>query len=64
MKMLPSNRLIAGLAALAPIVCCVGAEASDPRVAIRGVRSSSGSLMVGLQTAKTTFGPPSRMRAT
>ena len=41
MKMRPSNRLIAGLAALGLIVCCFGAEASDLRVAIHGVRSSS-----------------------
>jgi uncharacterized protein (DUF2141 family) len=55
MKMLPSNRLIASLAALGLIVCCFGAEASDLRVAIHGVRSSSGSPMVGLYDSEEHF---------
>jgi uncharacterized protein (DUF2141 family) len=55
MKALLSNRLIAGLAALGLMVRCVGAETSDPRVAIHGVRSSSGSLMVGLYDSEEHF---------
>jgi uncharacterized protein (DUF2141 family) len=55
MKTLPSNLLIAGLAALGLIVSCFGVEASDLRVAIHGVRSSSGSLMVGLYDSEEHF---------
>ena len=55
MKRLLSNRLVAGLAALGLIVCCFGAEASDLRVAIHGVRSSSGSLMIGLYDSEEHF---------
>jgi uncharacterized protein (DUF2141 family) len=55
MKTLPSNRLIAGLAALGLIFCCFGAEASDLRVTIHGVRSSSGSLMIGLYDSEEHF---------
>ena len=55
MKRLPSNLLIAGLAALGLMVSCFGVEASELRVAIRGVRSSSGSLMVGLYDSEEHF---------
>ena len=55
MKKLPSNLLIAGLAALGLMVSCFGVEASDLRVAIHGVRSSSGSLMVRLYDSEEHF---------
>jgi uncharacterized protein (DUF2141 family) len=55
MKSLLSNCLVAGLAALALIIGCFAAEASDLRVAIHGVRSSSGSLMIGLYDSQEHF---------
>ncbi|MGO9758789.1 MAG: DUF2141 domain-containing protein [Roseiarcus sp.] len=55
MRTLPSNLLIAGLAALGLIVSCFGVESSDLRVANHGVRSSSGSLMVGLYDSEQHF---------
>ena len=55
MKEFPSIVLIAGLASLGLIVSCFGVVASDLRVAIRGVRSSSGTLMVGLYDSEGHF---------
>ena len=55
MKALLSNRLVGALAALGLIVCCCGAEASDLRVTIHGVRSSTGSLMIGLYDSEEHF---------